>query len=259
MKVTIITVCFNSERFIGDALTSVDAQDHPLIEHIIVDGASRDGTVDVVRSHGRTWRRLVSEPDRGLYYAMNKGLALAEGELIGFLNADDVLADSSAISRLVRCALDTGCNALYSDLVYVSAEHPARIVRRWDSGEFSLRNLSYGWMPPHPTFYFHRSLLPTIGEFDTSMRIAADYDFMLRALVSPGVAVARVPGVMVRMRTGGASNRSALAMLQKSREDLLALRRNNIGGIFALACKNLRKLPQFLPAAMRELSPLQPP
>lgn len=249
MKITVITVCFNSERHIADALVSVDGQTHGDIEHIIIDGASCDGTMDVIRAHAQPWRRVISEPDLGIYDAMNKGLSLANGELVGFLNADDALADPSAIDRLAEAARGGDRDALYSDLVYVRAANPAQVVRHWHSGRFSRHGLACGWMPPHPTFYVRRSLLASVGMFDTGMRIAADYDFMLRVLTRPNVVVAHVPGVMVKMRTGGASNRSAAALWRKSSEDLRAMRRNRVGGLGTLLCKNLRKLPQFLQRA----------
>jgi glycosyltransferase len=173
------------------------------------------------------------------------GLALAGGELIGFLNADDMLASPAAMAALVATAAAAQADVLYGDLLYVNKDRPEEVFRYWRSGGFSPTRLRYGWMPPHPTLYVRRALLRTLGGFDLRLRIAADYDFMLRCLCTPGLRVAYLEQVLVRMRTGGASNRSFKALREKSREDLLALRNNGVGGWFSLLCKNARKLPQF--------------
>lgn len=245
MKVTVITVSFNSARTIADTLASVAVQTYPDLEHLVIDGASSDNTVEIVKGLGTRVARLVSEPDRGIYDAMNKGLRLATGEFVGFLNADDVLADQDAIARLAAAADRTGADAIFSDLVYVRPHDLNAVVRYWACGEFSRRRLHLGWMPPHPTFYMRRTTLAKVGEFDTGLQVAADYDFMLRALSRADITTAHVPVVMVRMRTGGVSNRSLAMLWRKSSEDLLALRRSGVGGWPTLVCKNLRKLPQF--------------
>lgn len=245
MKITIVTVCFNSAATIGDTLRSVAAQVHPDIEHIVIDGASKDATLEIVQREGAHVARVVSEPDSGIYDAMNKGLRLATGDLVGFLNADDLLADSDAMARMAATASRTGADVVFGDLVYVRPDNLDSVVRYWASGEFSRQRLRLGWMPPHPAFYVRRSRLAEIGEFDTGLRIAADYDFILRTLGRCDIASAHVPGVLVRMRTGGVSNRSLATLWRKSSEDLLALRRSGIGGWPTLVCKNLRKLPQF--------------
>lgn len=246
MKISIITVAYNSGRTIADTLRSVAAQHGADIEHIVIDGASSDDTLIQTRLHGAHVARLVSEPDRGIYDAMNKGLALASGEFVGFLNADDMLASPQAAQAIVAAASSPGVGAVCGDLVYVRQDRPEQVVRYWRCGAFDPRRLRYGWMPPHPTFYVRRSLLQELGGFDTGLRIAADYDFMLRCLRMPGFQLAYVPQVLVRMRMGGASNRSLRALLRKSREDLIALQRNQVGGLLTLACKNLRKVPQFV-------------
>lgn len=245
MKVSIVTVSFNCGLTIGDTLRSVAAQSHPDIEHILIDGGSGDSTLEVIRRDGAHVAKVVSEPDNGTYDAMNKGLRLCTGDLVGFLNADDVLADSDAITRLVHTADRTGADVVFSDLVYVRPDNLDSVVRYWHCGPFSPRQLRLGWMPPHPTFYVRRTRLAEIGEFDVRLRIAADYDLILRTLGRDDISSAYAPGVMVRMRTGGVSNRSIATLLRKSREDLEALRRSGVGGWSTLVCKNLRKLPQF--------------
>ena len=245
LKVAVITVSLNSVRTIGDTLASVAAQTHPDIEHLVIDGGSTDGTVDIVKRMGTRVTRLVSEPDKGIYEAMNKGLALATGEFVGFLNADDMFAWPGAVAAIAHAAAAPSIEAVCGDLVYVRQDRPDEVLRLWRCGPFSPTRLRFGWMPPHPTFYLRRSLLTQIGGFNAALRIAADYDFILRCLGRPGMQVGYVPEVLVKMRAGGASNHSMRAMLRKSREDLDALRRNHVGGVATLLCKNLRKLPQY--------------
>jgi len=249
VKVTIITVAFNSAAMIGDTLSSVAAQTHPDIEHLVIDGASRDDTLKVVAEFGSRVAKVVSEPDRGIYDAMNKGLAMATGDLVGFLNADDVFADSGSVAALVESARRTSAHAIYGDLVYVRADDLSSVVRVWRSGVFDRRRLRFGWMPPHPTFYVRREMIQALGGFNVGYRIAADYDFILRCLSESGITVDYIPRVLVRMRTGGASNRSMRALWRKSQEDLQALHRSGVGGIGTLFCKNVRKLPQFFKRA----------
>ena len=243
MKISIITVAYNSGRTIADTLRSVAEQTHADIEHIVIDGASRDDTMAQVRAHGQHLGRFISEPDSGIYDAMNKGLELASGEFVGFLNADDMLAHPQTLAHMAQRMHEA--DALYGDLVYVDAERTEKIVRRWASGPYEASRLRFGWMPPHPTFYVRRSRLEG-QRFDLRYRIAADYDFMLRSLQQPGMRVHYLPEVLVHMRNGGASNHSLKALWRKSSEDLAAMRSNRVGGLFTLAAKNLRKIPQFL-------------
>jgi glycosyltransferase len=244
MKISIITVAYNSAATILDTLQSVAAQTHPDIEHIVIDGGSRDNTVALVRSQGAQVSRLVSERDEGIYDAMNKGLRLATGEFVGFLNADDMLAAPDVVAAIAHAAA-AEVDAVCGDLVYVNKDRPAEVVRYWRCGEFTPSSLRYGWMPPHPTLYVRRSRLAEQGLFDVRLRIAADYDFILRYLGRPGIRLAYVPKLLVKMRTGGVSNRSLVALIKKSREDLFALHKNGVGGVLTLLCKNARKLPQF--------------
>lgn len=246
MKISVITVAYNSAATLADTLSSVAQQTHADVEHIVVDGGSTDGTLDLLAAHGTHLAKVISGPDGGIYDAMNKGLRLARGEFVGFLNADDVFASVDVLQTIARAAgAAERPDATYGDLQYVNVRNIDQVVRLWRSGPYSRSRLAYGWMPPHPTFYLRRSRLDAIGEFDTRLRIAADYDFMLRCLNQTGFTTTYVPKVLVRMRTGGASNRSIKALWNKSSEDLAALRKNRVGGIPTLLCKNLRKLPQF--------------
>jgi glycosyltransferase involved in cell wall biosynthesis/GT2 family glycosyltransferase len=248
LKISVITVTFNSARTVADTLRSVTEQTHPEVEHIVIDGGSTDQTLDIVRSHGKRVTTIVSEPDRGIYDAMNKGIALATGDLIGFLNSDDAYCEAGSLARLAQAASATQADFVFGDLVYVR-DGPGQlgneIVRYWRAGELRPGNLRWGWMPPHPTLYVRRTVFDQVGRFDDSFRIAADYEFILRLLKSRRWRGAYVPSVIVKMRLGGASNQSLKALRRKSSEDLLALRRHGAGGIVTLAFKNLRKFPQL--------------
>ena len=244
MKISIITAVYNNRATLADALDSALAQDHPDKELIVIDGASTDGTRDVLQRYAGRLAQVVSEPDRGIYYALNKGLRRATGDAVGFLHSDDTFADDRVLSRIAAALADPGVDACYGDLRYVRHDDPARVVRHWRSGPYQRRNLAWGWMPPHPTFYARRAVYQRLGDFDTRYRIAADYDCLLRFLGAGGIACAYIPEVLVHMRVGGASNRSR-NLLKKSREDYHALRHNQIGGFGTLLLKNLQKLPQF--------------
>lgn len=248
MKISIITATFNCGKTLRTTLESVAAQTHPDIEHLVMDGESKDDTLDIVR--GWTAHPLVLESgkDRGIYDALNKGIAKASGEIVGFLHADDVLQDERVLEKIAHSFEDRTVQAVYGDLVYVAQDDLTRVIRTWHSGPFRLCRLRKGWMPPHPTFYARRSLYERLGGFDLQYRIAADYDNMLRLLSGGdgrGIKAAYVPEVLVRMRTGGVSNRSLRNILSKSREDLVIARRNGVGGWSTVVLKNLSKISQF--------------
>ena len=245
MKVSIITVCYQSAHTLGDAIDSVLSQQDVDIEFIVVDGGSSDGTVELLKEYGTRINQWVSERDGGIYDAMNKGVRMATGDWIGFLHADDLLAHSRIIADMLDVVVKTNADVVYGDLVYVQKDNSQQIVRYWKSEDFSLRLLPKGWMPPHPTVYVRRELFVKTGLFNVEYRISADYDFLLRLLSTPSIRVAYIPQIMVRMRVGGASNRSIGNIIRKSKEDYLALRRNHIGGIGALLYKNLSKIGQF--------------
>jgi glycosyltransferase len=244
MKISVITAVYNNRSHIAEAIDSVLAQSHPEVELIVIDGGSTDGTLQVLQGYDDRIAVLVSEPDQGIYDALNKGVKLATGEVVGFLHSDDVFADADSLARVASGFISEDIDAVYGDLVYVGRDNPQQVVRYWKAGSFSLGGLRQGWMPPHPAFYARKSVYDRLGGFDTSYRIAADYDCMLRFLKS-GIKVVYVPLVLVKMRLGGASNRSLGNIIQKSREDYRALKANGVGGLGALVCKNFSKLPQF--------------
>lgn len=244
LKISVITAVYNNRNTIVEAIESVLAQNHPLTELVVVDGGSSDGTLELLRQFGDRITVLVSEPDDGIYHALNKGIALASGDVIGFLHSDDVFPDVDVLDRVAKAFDASAADAVYGDLEYVQQQDVSKVVRYWKAGTYSLPRLRRGWMPPHPTFYARREVYQRLGGFDVSMRIAADYDCLLR-FFQAGIDVTYISQVQVRMRTGGASNRSLGNILRKSREDYVALRRNKIGGVWTLLCKNLSKVPQF--------------
>ncbi|WP_136067212.1 glycosyltransferase family 2 protein [Modicisalibacter radicis] len=244
-RISIITASFNSEKTIGDAIASLKCQSWPEIEHVVIDGASRDATVAIARQTLAASDILVSEPDRGIFDALNKGLSKASGDVVGFLNSDDLLADSQVLSKVAACFADPEIGAVYGDLQYVSAGDPEKVIRHWRSGAFERNKLRRGWMPPHPTFFMRRELYRLLGGFDETYRIAGDYEALLRYLKHEALQIRYLPEVLVKMRLGGASNGSLKAVVNKSREDYRAMRKNGINPFLALPCKNLSKIPQF--------------
>lgn len=205
MKVSIITVTYNAAATIRDTIESVLAQDYPNIEHIIIDGASKDNTVEIVQSYGDRIARFVSEPDRGMYDGMNKGIKLATGDAIAILNADDVYINSHVISTIVEHFQQQQVDSVFADLIYVKHDEPDKIVRYYSSAHFHPDKFAYGWMPAHPTFVVKRWAFDRYGFFKTDYKIAADYELLIRFLAIHQMSYHYIPQVLVKMRTGGAS------------------------------------------------------
>jgi glycosyltransferase len=249
MIISVITATYNCASTIHGCLDAVAAQSHPNIEHVLIDGASSDGTLALVQARRGQLAVVLSEPDSGIYDALNKGLLRCTGDVVGFLHADDLYAHADVLAHVAAVfAADPAVCAVYGDLHYVRQNDTTQVVRRWQSGRFTPRQLAWGWMPPHPTLYVRREWYARIGGFDTRYRIAADYHSILQLFSHPGFKAVHLPEVLVKMRLGGASNRSAAALLRKSREDWHALRRTGVGvlgGVGALVWKNLSKLGQF--------------
>lgn len=246
-KISIVTATFNREREIVSALGSVAEQSWPDIEHVLIDGGSSDGTLARVAAASRPVDVLVSEPDQGIYDALNKGVARSTGEVIGLLHSDDVFAHRQVLERVAAAFEDPGVDAVYGDLVYVSRRDLGQVVRRWRAGDFAPWKLRFGWMPPHPALFLRRRVYETVGAFDLGYRIAADYDFILRAF-SAGIRARYLPEVLVKMRLGGVSNAGLGLMWLKSSEDWRAARRAGFWPPAAVAAKNVSKLPQFVSA-----------
>jgi glycosyltransferase len=236
----------NRKQTIADTLHSVAMQDYAAIEHIIQDGQSNDGTLDIIQSIAGPQTHMESCPDAGIYDAINKGLTRVTGDVIGLLHSDDTFADSHVLSAVARMMEENPeLDGLYGDLHYVSASDTSRIVRTWRPGEYSPQKLRQGWMLPHPTLYLRREVFERWGLYDISYEISADYDAVLRYLTVGKVRLGYLPRVMVKMRTGGASNGSMQALWRKSCEDYRIIRTHHIGGISVLAQKNIRKISQL--------------
>ncbi|EJT0553364.1 glycosyltransferase [Vibrio vulnificus] len=245
MKVSVITATYNSSQTIVDTVRSLEGQTYSDIEYIIVDGASKDNTLQVIEQNCSRVSKIISEPDRGIYDALNKGIQAATGDIIGFLHSDDLLAYPQAIADLVNTMQASQSQAVYADLEYVSKDDISKTVRLWTSGEYQKQNLLNGWMPPHPTFYMRRECYQALGVFDLSFRISADYDSLLRYLWVNGVTMSYLPKVLIKMRVGGASNRSLSNIYKKSCEDIRALKNSQVFWPKALLIKNVSKIPQF--------------
>lgn len=239
IKISVITVCYNSAATLRETLLSVAEQTHPDVEHIIVDGGSSDSSLSLVRQYRRHDGPLVSEPDRGIYDAMNKGLALATGDVVGFLNSDDVYADSHVLSRIAEVFAEPAVAACYGDLVYVAASRPDRVVRHWRSRPYRAGLCKRGWMPAHPTFYVRREAYKRHGGFDESLHIAADFEICLRLLEVQRLPATYLPGVLVKMRTGGVSNSSLKNVIRSNQEVSKALRKHGYPAGFLLILRKL--------------------
>lgn len=244
LKISIVTAVYNNRETVVGAIESILTQSFSNVELVLIDGGSTDGTLNALSTYRDRISAFVSEPDDGIYDALNKGIRLASGDVVGFLHADDLMADEHVLKRVADAFADPDVDAVYGDLVYVRRNAPSEVVRYWRAGQFDIEQLRWGWMPPHPTFYVRRHVYERLGGFDVTYRIAADYDCMLRLLMS-GIRVRYLPHLLVRMRVGGASNQSVSNVLLKSREDYRALTEHRIGALRALIGKNLRKLPQF--------------
>lgn len=245
MKISVITATFNSSNTINDALDSVAHQSYLDVEHLIIDGNSTDGTQDIVRNHPNPKIYLRSEPDDGIYDALNKGILYSTGDVIGFLHADDLFENSEILEKIADVFSDPNVDAVYGDLVYVQQDDIKRVVRYWRSGGYSKNSFRWGWMLPHPTFYVRRHIYEKFGSFNTKYAISADYDSILRLLIKGKVNATYIPEVLIRMRLGGISNRSLRSILHKSFEDLKIVQENGVGFVLTVLLKNLSKVSQF--------------
>lgn len=247
MKISIITVCYNSAATIKDTIESVLGQSYLGIEYLVIDGNSTDETLSIVRSYENKISRIISEPDKGMYDALNKGIALASGDLIGILNADDFYADETVIEEVVKQIETSNCDALYADLHYVAAENTSEIKRYWKSGEYKKGHFLKGWMPPHPTFFIKKGCYEQYGSFNLSLKSAADYELMLRMIHKYEVSLCYLNRVIVKMRVGGMSNSSLINRLRANREDKKAWEINGLKpSPLTFLFKPLRKLRQFI-------------
>jgi len=269
-KVSIITVCYNAESTVADTIESVIGQDYPNLEYIVIDGQSTDRSLEIINRFKNQISKIISEPDQGMYDALNKGIAMASGEIVGMLNADDFYVDEKVVSDMVSVMSssppsyagistplnvtatedkDTGdwADACYADLHYVDAKNTDKVIRKWKSGKYKREKFKHGWMPPHPTFFLRKTAYEKYGGFNLEFKSAADYELMLRMLYKHQLNAAYLPRTIVKMRVGGMSNASLLNRLKANKEDRKAWKVNGLKpGPLTLTFKPLRKLIQYL-------------
>lgn len=246
VKVSVVTVTWNCADTLGDCLKSMACQSWLKREHVVIDGASTDGTLALLD----TWRArlavLVSEPDAGIYDALNKGIARTTGDVIGLLHADDWYSDATVLAQVAEVFADPEVDACYGDLEYVAAGEKNRVIRYWKSGSYKAANFYWGWMPPHPTFFVRRQLYEQFGGFNLDLGTAADYELMLRFLLKHRVRAEYIPKVFVRMRVGGMSNVSLKNRLAANRMDWKAWDVNGLKPYpWTLFLKPIRKISQW--------------
>ncbi|HUW91574.1 MAG TPA: glycosyltransferase family 2 protein [Bacteroidales bacterium] len=246
MKFSIVTATYNSEKTVRECIASVNRQTHVDIEHFFIDGRSADSTLMIIRreTHRNTW--IISEHDNGIYDALNKGIALAGGDVIGLLHSDDLLASDTVIEEINRVFMQTGADVVYGDLIYFMGHDSDKIFRYWKSRPFDRSLAAKGWMPAHPSVFIRREVFKRYGLFDLQFKIASDYDFMLRIMLAPDLRFEYLPLVITKMRTGGSSNCSVNNIIRKSSEDYRAMRKNGLHHpLRVLRRKNLSKVNQF--------------
>jgi glycosyltransferase len=244
MKISIITVVRNNKEFIESCIKSVLGQSYKDIEYIVVDGASTDGTLEIINKYKYKVSKLISEKDSSYIYAMNKGLALASGSVIGFLHSDDFYADNTVIEKIANLFKNNDTDSLYGDLVYVTKNNPDIVIRYWRGQDYNAKNFRWGWMPAHPTFFVKKNIYEKYGYFNTDFTISTDYESMLRFLYKYGISTQYLPGTIVKMRYGGLSNGSVKNIIRKTIEDYKACRMYKLG-LSTVIAKNMIKLPQF--------------
>jgi len=244
LKVSVITAVFNGAKTIQDCIKSVSGQIYPNIEHIIIDGGSTDGTLEVIKRYTEKRVNIVSEPDNGIYDALNKGIRQASGEVIGLLYSDDFYAHDRVIEKVADIFMKYNIDSCYGDLQYVDKNNPDKVIRYWKSSQYRHGKFKYGWMPPHSTFFVKKEIYNKYGYFNTNFKIAADYELMLRFLEKHKISTYYTPEVFIKMRIGGTSNRNIKNLIIKSNEDYRAWKVNNLnGGFYTILLKNLCKIP----------------
>ncbi|MCK5782401.1 MAG: glycosyltransferase [Flavobacteriales bacterium] len=246
MRVSIITSSYNSSETIADTIYSVNSQTHQEIEHVFIDGKSSDHSVEIINNTSTREKVVISEKDKGIYDAMNKGLSQVSGELIAILNSDDFYNGEDVVSDVVTLFKESGADAVYADLDYVT-EDTTKIVRKWRSGYYEHGMFKWGWMPPHPTLFVKKEVYEKYGNFNLDLKSAADYEIMLRFIHKNEIKLAYLPRVTVKMRVGGLSNSSLKHRLFANMEDRKAWTINNLKpNLFTLYLKPLRKIFQYI-------------
>ena len=246
MKISIITVSFNSASTIKDTLKSVISQDYKNIEYIIIDGGSTDGTLDIIDQYKNNIKTIVSEPDKGIYDAMNKGIELSSGDVVGILNSDDIYENNKVLS-LVNDAFTINVDAVYGDIEYVDRLNLKKRLRLWKAGEFKSNSFKWGWMPPHPGFFIKKSKYNEFGTYQLDLGSSADYELMLRMIAKRKIKLKYIPEIITKMRMGGVSNKSVKNRVQANKNDRLAWKVNDLKPFwFTIWLKPVRKIGQFI-------------
>jgi glycosyltransferase involved in cell wall biosynthesis len=249
MKISIITVTLNSASVINHCLDSVQHQKHDDIEHIIIDGASTDGTLLLLESKREQFKVLISEPDKSIYDAMNKGIKVATGDIIGFLNSDDFYASNNVLSGVASIFKDNPfLDACYADLIYIDSYDTSKNIRYWQSSKFVSGLFAKGWCPPHPTFFVRRSVYQRFGNFDLNYRIASDIELMMRFLEVQKINSRYIPELWIKMRLGGTTNKNFKNIVMQNKEVLHALKSHNlsVNWISFFIHKIINRVLQFL-------------
>lgn len=247
MRFSIITVTYNSASTLEQTILSVIGQTYPNLEYIIVDGKSTDETLEIIKKYQHKISKIVSETDQGLYHAINKGIDLATGDVVGIIHSDDFYIDSGVIQKYADTFLKTGADSVYGDLYYIDKNDTEKIIRKWKSGEHTAHSFINGWMPPHPTFFVKKEVYQKFGKFNLEFKSAADYELMLRFIQKNRISISYLPEYTVKMRVGGKSNVSLRNRILANLEDRRAWKINGLKPRFyTLFLKPLRKIFQFM-------------
>lgn len=252
MKVSIITSCFNREKTIRDTIESVLSQDYPDIEYIVVDGASHDKTLDIINEYSDRIAHIISEPDKGMYEGINKGIRIATGDIIGLIHSDDIFYATDTISRIVNEFNRTKAEFVYGNGIFVKPSDMNYVVRNWISGSYSPKKIKRGWLPLHTSVYVRRSVFDICGVYDESYKISADSDWQVRCLYKHSLNVSYLNEYIIKMRMGGASTSLRLTK-KKWQEDLRLYHRHGLSPYFSLTCKVISKIPQFVGAKLKHI------
>ena len=251
MKVSIITVTYNSAGTLRDTLESVKNQDYPDVEHILVDGASKDDTVKIIQAYSHV-AKYVSEKDRGLYDAINKGILMSTGDVVGILNSDDFFPHKQVISHMVKCFKENDADAVFGDIAFVRPENLEKVIRLYSSRKFYPGKFKYGYMPAHPSFYVKRKFYEEYGLYKLDYKIAADYELLMRFMYTNQLKYAYLPEVMVYMRTGGVSNKNILSRYVLNKEIIRACKENGVKtNMFIISLKYFNKVFEYVRPAMK--------
>lgn len=250
MKVSIITTCYNRAKTIRGAIESVLAQDYPDIEYIVVDGASMDGSVEIMKEYEGRIAKILSEPDHGMYEAINKGIKLATGDVVGLVHSDDFFYDNQVVSHIVKRLEETGADFLYGNGLFVNADNTDKVIRKWTGGTYRIWKVKHGWLPLHPTCYIRRDIIEKCGLYNETYKIAADSDFLFRYLLGGDITVTYLDQYIVRMRMGGLSTNSEKRKLMW-REDIRMYHSHGFNPTITKIEKMMWKVPQFIRAKLK--------